>query len=100
MTEVGRETNSFYRMFQLTETGFEFISILLIVTIIVGFIVAVLFFRHNLTGKKIMIIGGELILLGLVFNLIVDFKFRFPSLSFIVILLGTITCFIGLCRKD
>ncbi len=35
MTEVGRETNSFYRMFQLTETGFEFISILLIVTIIV-----------------------------------------------------------------
>lgn len=100
MTEVGRETNSFYRMFQLTETGFEFISILLIVTIIVGFIVAVLFFRQNLTGKKIMIIGGELIVLGLVFNLIVDFKFRFPSLSFIVILLGTITCFIGLCRKD
>lgn len=47
-----------------------------------------------------MIIGGELIVLGLVFNLIVDFKFRFPSLSFIVILLGTITCFIGLCRKD
>jgi hypothetical protein len=25
MTEVGRETSSFYRMFQLTETGFEFI---------------------------------------------------------------------------
>lgn len=44
MTEEGRETSSFYRMFQLTETGFEFISILLIVTIIVGFIILQFYF--------------------------------------------------------
>lgn len=91
---------SFYDFFQLTESGFKIISVLLMITIILGIIVAVTFFRKNLNGKKIMLIGGELIFLGLIFNLIIDFKVRFPSLSFVTILLGTIICFIGLCRKD
>jgi hypothetical protein len=95
-----QQRNFLDSLFYLSESGFRFISILLMVTIILGITVAVLFYRRNLTGKKIMLIGGELILLGLIFNIVVDFKIRFPSLSFITILLGTIISFIGLCRRD
>jgi hypothetical protein len=97
--ELMGQQDFFYSLFSLSEFGFKLISILFMVTILVGLIAAILF-RRNLNGKKIMLIGGELILLGLIFNIIIDFKVRYPSLSFITILIGTIVSFIGLCKKD
>jgi hypothetical protein len=94
-----QESNNF-NIFQLTENGFAFINILLGATVVLGIIIAVLFFSKNLSGKKIMFLGGELILLGLIFNMIIDYKVRYPSLSFITILLGVIISFIGLCYKE
>jgi hypothetical protein len=86
--------------FQLTENGFFIINILLGFAIILGIVIALLFYRNNLSGKKIMFFGGELILLGLIFNMIVDYKVRYPSLSFMTILLGIVISLIGLCRKN
>jgi hypothetical protein len=94
-------TSSFYDMFKLSETGLKIISILLFISIIVGIIIIVAnFFRRDLSGKKIMFFGGELILLGFIFNTVIDFRVRFPSLSFIIILLGTIISVAGLYKKD
>jgi ABC-type sulfate transport system permease subunit len=89
-----------FNFFQLTENGFLVINILMAISIIFGIIIALLIFRNNLSGKKIMFLGGELIILGLIFNIIIDYKVRYPSLSFITILLGIVISIIGLCRKN
>jgi hypothetical protein len=89
-----------FNFFQLNENGFFIINILLGLAIILGIIIALLFFRNNLSGKKLMFFGGELILLGFIFNMIVDYKVRYPSLSFMTILLGVVISLIGLCRKN
>jgi hypothetical protein len=89
-----------FNFFQLSENGFFIINILLGFVIVLGIVIALLFFRNNLSGKKIMFFGGELILLGLIFNMIVDYKVRYPSLSFMTILLGVVISLIGLCRKN
>ncbi|WP_342439464.1 hypothetical protein NSS79_11515 [Paenibacillus sp. FSL L8-0436] len=87
-------------LFYLSENGFLIISALLGITIIIGILLALSFFRKNLTGKKLMLFGAELIFLGLIFNAIVDYKVRYPSLSFLTILLGAIISVIGLLSKD
>ncbi|QHT62396.1 hypothetical protein GXP70_22035 [Paenibacillus lycopersici] len=88
------------KMFTLTENGFLFLSAMTGLVIVIGLIAAFTVFRYRLTGKKLMFLGGQLIVLGAIFNLIVDFKFRFPSAAFICILLGIAVTFLGLFRKD
>ncbi|MBM7564169.1 hypothetical protein [Paenibacillus sacheonensis] len=88
------------KFFQLTENGFLWISLLIGLAVVVGLIAAFTVFRHRLSGKKLMFMGGQLIVLGAILNLIVDFKYHFPSAAFICILLGVVVSFIGLYRRD
>lgn len=88
-------------LFQLTQLGFLVLSFMIILSIIVGTLVIILIsFKGNISGKKIMFFGGELILLGYIFTTILDFKISFPSVSFITILLGIIISIYGLCIQD
>ena len=71
-----------FNFFHLTENGFLIINVLIGITIILGIITAILFFRNNLSGTKIMLLGGEIIFLGLIFNIIVDYKVRISKFEF------------------
>lgn len=88
-------------LFQLTQPGFLVLSFMIIFSMIVGVLIIMQrSIKGKISGKKIMLFGGELILLGYIFTTILDFKVRFPSLSFITILLGIIISIYGLCKKD
>ncbi|QHW33847.1 hypothetical protein GZH47_25655 [Paenibacillus rhizovicinus] len=91
---------TYYKLFKLTENGFLFISALIGIVIVLGLIAAFTVFRHRLTGKKLMFLGGQFIVLGVISNKIIDFSIRFPSAAFICILLGIIITFIGLFYED
>lgn len=91
--------DSFYQLFQLDELGFKIISLLLILVIVIGIIILFIY-RNRISGKKMMFFGAELILLGFMFNVILDFKFQMPVLSFITILLGMLVSLMGLVKKD
>ncbi|NMO98194.1 hypothetical protein [Paenibacillus lemnae] len=88
-------------LFQLNQTGFLVLSFMIIISIIVGILVLILkSIIGRISSKKIMLFGGELILLGYIFTTIADFQLRFPSLSFITILLGVIISIYGLIKED
>ncbi len=87
-------------MFQINTSVFSIIAYLIYITIFLGIAFSFLKFRHNLSGIKIMLSGIGLIILGFGFLTVSDFKFMFPLLNFIILSLGAIIIFIGLCYKD
>lgn len=92
--------NKNFNILGLSETGFNIINIAMLAVFVIGILVVLLFFRKNINGRKLMFFGGELILLGLIFNIVDDYKVRYPALAFLTILVGLIVSIIGLCIKD
>ncbi|OAB47160.1 hypothetical protein PBAT_07735 [Paenibacillus antarcticus] len=56
--------------------------------------------KGNISSKKIMFFGAELIFIGYIFTTFLDFTLWFPSVSIITILLGVIISIYGLYKQD
>lgn len=87
-------------MFQIRMLGFYIIAFIIYILIFLGTALSFIKFRHNINGKKIMFLGLGQIILGFVFLNVPEFKFGFPLLNFLTLLLGTILSYIGFCYKD
>ncbi|WP_027626384.1 hypothetical protein [Clostridium lundense] len=87
-------------MFQVSLTGFYIIASIICIMIFSGIVLSFLKFRHNINGKKIMLLGLCLIILGFEFLNLPGFKLEYSSLNYLILFLGIILIFVGFCFKD
>lgn len=80
--------------------GFYIIEFIMYIIIFSGTALSFLKFRQNISGKKIMLLGLCLIILGFGFMSVTAFQFSFRLLDFLILLLGIILIFLGFCFKD
>lgn len=87
-------------MFHINMFGFYLIAFIIYILIFLGTALSFIKFKRNINGRKIMLWGFVLIVLGFGFLNVPEFKIGFPMLNFLTLLLGVVLSYIGFCYKD
>lgn len=87
-------------IFQVSLHGFYIIEVIIYIMIFLGTVLSFLKFKQNISGKKIMLMGLCLIILGFGFMSVPDFEYSLQLLDYLILLLGILLIFIGFCYKD